>query len=235
MDSTEALTDELVVANHILFHQGVVDGFGHVSARHPERADRFLLARSMAPALTQAADVLEYDLDGTPVADGPIGYLERFIHSEIYRMRPDVMAVVHSHSASVVPFSVVASAPLRPIAHTCGFLGEGVPVFEIRDHAGEDSDLLIRNPALGVALAQALGQHAAILMRGHGSTVVGATLRQTVFQAVYTEVGARLLSDAMRLGPVNYLTKAEAASTWAMNSQQVHRAWDLWARDAVAP
>lgn len=234
MDQDAALIDELVVANHILFSQGVVDGFGHVSARHPGRADRFLLARSMAPALTEAADILEYDLDANAVAaDAPTGYLERYIHSEIYRARPDVMAVVHSHSPSVVPFSVVTGVPLRPLSHTCGFLGEGVPIFEIRDHAGEASDLLIRNPALGVALAKSLEDHAAILMRGHGSTVVGATLRQTVFQAVYTELGARLQSEAMRLGPVTYLTAGEAASTWEMNSQQVSRAWDLWAREAA--
>lgn len=139
-------TRELVDANHILFDQGVVDGFGHVSMRHPVRPDHFLLARSMAPALVTETDVLEFDTDGAPTeAGGPAVYLERFIHSEIYRARPDVVSVVHSHSPAVVPFSVVSGTKLRPICHMCGFLGAATPVFEIRDVAGPGSDLLIRD------------------------------------------------------------------------------------------
>jgi HCOMODA/2-hydroxy-3-carboxy-muconic semialdehyde decarboxylase len=224
---------ELVDANHILFDQGVVDGFGHVSVRHPERRDRFLLARSMAPALVTEKDVLEYDLDGNPVVPGsPPAYLERFIHGEIYRKRGDVVSVVHSHSPSVVPFSVVTGTRLRPVCHMCGFLGAATPVFEIRDVAGPGSDLLIRDSRLGAALAQSLGQGAAVLMRGHGSTVVGGTLRQAVFRAVYTEVGARLQSEAMRLGPVTYLTEEEAVATAATNDAQIDRAWLLWLKAA---
>ncbi len=223
---------EVVDANHILFDQGVVDGFGHVSRRHPVVADRFLLARSMAPALVTADDVLVFDLDGVAVeTDHPAVYLERFIHSEIYRARPDVMAVVHSHSPAVVPFSVV-NTRLRPVCHMCGFLGAGTPVFEIRDVAGWASDLLIRDARLGAALAQSLGQGAAVLMRGHGSTVVGGSLRQAVFRAVYTEVGARLQAEAMRLGPVTYLTDEEAAATAATNDSQIDRSWSLWLQAA---
>ena len=226
-------TRELVDANHVLFDQGVVDGFGHVSMRHPIKRDRFLLARSMAPALVTEQDVLEFDPDGAPVeAGGPAVYLERFIHSEIYRTRPDVVAVVHSHSPAVVPFSVVSGTKLRPICHMCGFLGAATPVFEIRDFAGPGSDLLIRDSRLGAALAQSLGQATAILMRGHGSTVVGNTLRQAVFRAVYTEVGARLQSEAMRLGPVTYLTEEEAAATTTTNNTQIDRAWLLWLKAA---
>jgi ribulose-5-phosphate 4-epimerase/fuculose-1-phosphate aldolase len=226
-------TRELVDANHILFDQGVVDGFGHVSMRHPIRPDRFLLARSMAPALVTETDVLEFDPDGAPTeAGGPAVYLERFIHSEIYRMRPDVVSVVHSHSPAVVPFSVVSGTKLRPICHMCGFLGAATPVFEIRDVAGPGSDLLIRDSRLGAALAQSLGQSAAILMRGHGSTVVGGTLRQAVFRAVYTEVGARLQSEAMRLGPVTYLTEEEGEATARTNDAQIDRAWLLWLKAA---
>jgi ribulose-5-phosphate 4-epimerase/fuculose-1-phosphate aldolase len=226
-------TRELVDANHILFDQGVVDGFGHVSMRHPIRPDHFLLARSMAPALVTEADVLEFDPDGAPTeAGGPAVYLERFIHSEIYRTRPDVVSVVHSHSPAVVPFSVVSGTKLRPICHMCGFLGAATPVFEIRDVGGPGSDLLIRDSRLGAALAQSLGQSAAVLMRGHGSTVVGGTLRQAVFRAVYTEVGARLQSEAMRLGPVTYLTEEEGEATARTNDAQIDRTWLLWLKAA---
>jgi len=225
---------ELVDANHILFDQGVVDGFGHVSARHPERPDRFLLSRSMAPALVTEADILEFDLDGKAVVpNGPAGYLERFIHGEIYRKRGDVMSVVHSHSPSVVPFSVVTGTKLRPICHMCGFLSEkGAPIFEIRDFAGSGSDLLITSGKLGAALADSLGEGPAVLMRGHGSTVVGSTLRQAVFRAVYTEIGARLQMEAMRLGPVTYLSEEETIGTTKTISTQYDRSWFLWLKAA---
>ena len=225
---------ELVDANHILFDQGVVDGFGHVSVRHPERPDRFLLSRSMAPALVTEQDVLEFDLDGNGVVpNSPAGYLERFIHGEIYRKRQDVMSVVHSHSPSVVPFSVVTGARLRPVCHMCGFLSEkGTPIFEIRDFAGPGSDLLITSGKLGAALADSLGEGPAVLMRGHGSTVVGSTLRQAVFRAVYTEIGARLQMEAMRLGPVTYLTEEETIGTTKTISTQYDRSWFLWLKAA---
>jgi ribulose-5-phosphate 4-epimerase/fuculose-1-phosphate aldolase len=234
---TEALTTtirELVDANHILFDQGVVDGFGHVSARHPERPDRFLLARSMAPALVTENDVLEFDLDGNPVVPGgPAPYLERFIHGEIYRKRQDVMSVVHSHSPSVVPFSVVTGIKLQPVCHMCGFLSaKGTPIFEIRDFAGRGSDLLITSGKLGAALADSLGEGPAVLMRGHGSTVVAGTLRQAVFRAVYTEVGARLQMESMRLGPVTYLTEEETVGTTKTISTQYDRSWFLWLKAA---
>ncbi len=225
---------ELVDANHILFDQGVVDGFGHVSVRHPERPDRFLLSRSMAPALVSEKDVLEFDLDGNPVvSSGPAPYLERFIHGEIYRKRTDVNSVVHSHSPSVVPFSVVPATKLRPVCHMCGFLSEkGTPIFEIRDFAGPGSDLLITSGRLGAALADTLSDGPAVLMRGHGSTVVGSTLRQTVFRAVYTEIGAKLQMEAMKLGPVTYLTEEETVGTTRTISTQYDRSWFLWLKAA---
>jgi ribulose-5-phosphate 4-epimerase/fuculose-1-phosphate aldolase len=237
MSVSEAVTSlirELVDANHILFDQSVVDGFGHVSARHPERPDRFLLARSMAPALVTEKDVLEFDLDGNPVIPGgPAPYLERFIHGEIYRKRPDVMSVVHSHSPSVVPFSVVPGIKLQPVCHMCGFLSaKGTPIFEIRDFAGPGSDLLITSGKLGAALADSLGEGSAVLMRGHGSTVVASTLRQAVFRAVYTEVGARLQMEAMKLGPVTFLTEEETVGTTKTISTQYDRSWFLWLKAA---
>jgi len=227
------LIEDLADANHILFDQKVVDGFGHVSARDLERPDRFWLSRRMAPALVRAPDILEFDLEGEPVRpDARPVYLERFIHSEIYRVRPDVAAVVHGHSLSVIPFGVVRGVRLRPVCHMCGFLGEGAPVFEIRDFAGDGSDLLIRDRALGAALAGSLESAAAVLMRGHGVTVVGTSLRQAVFRAVYTEVGARLQAEASRLGPVEFLTAAEAVAAARTNDGQIGRAWDLWRASA---
>ena len=232
-DAVQSTIRELVDANHILFDQGVVDGFGHVSVRHPDRSDRFLLARSMAPALVTERDVLGFDMEGAAVEEGgPAAYLERFIHSEIYRRRGDVHAVVHSHSPSVVPFGVVKAARLQPMFHMCGFLGGSTPVFEIRDFAGDGSDLLISSKQLGEALAQSLGRGPAVLMRGHGSTVVGSNLRQTVFRAVYTEVGARLQTEAMRLGPVSYLSEEETIATTNTIGTQIDRSWLLWLKAA---
>jgi len=228
-----AVLEDIAIANRILFDQGVVDAFGHVSLRHPSRPDRFLLARNMAPALVSAEDILEFDFDGNPCnANGRTVYLERFIHGEVFRARPDVMAVIHSHSPAIVPFSVVKSSPLRPICHMSGFLGEHVPNFEIRDHAGPESDLLITNSKLGSALAKTLGGCNCALMRGHGSTVVGPSLRETVFRGVYTEVNARLQSEAMRLGEPTYLTAGEARTSAANIASQVNRAWDYWAMRA---
>ena len=225
--STE-LIDDLVTANHILVHEGVLDGFGHVSVRHDRRDDRFLIARSMAPALVSAQDILECDFDGVPRdPHGRHTYVERFIHSAIYQARPDVRAVIHSHSPAIIPFGVTG-ARLRPICHMSGFLGSTTPVFEIRNSAGESTDLLIRSQALGVALARTLGQAAVALMRGHGSVAVGVSLRQVVYRAIYTESNARLQSEAMRFGDVNYLTDAEAASTAAMIDEHLDRPWEMW-------
>lgn len=225
-----ALVDELVAANRILYDQGVVDGFGHVSVRHDKEGERFLLARSMAPGLVTAADIMQFDRDGEPIdAAGRTPYLERFIHSEIYKTRPDIRAVVHSHSPSVIPFGVVTT-PLQPIYHMSGFLGAGVPIFEIREAGGPATDMLVRDPALGAALARILGQCAVALLRGHGNVVVGESIREVVFRAVYTETNARLAADALRLGQGRavFLNEAEARAATQTNRAQIGRAWDLW-------
>jgi ribulose-5-phosphate 4-epimerase/fuculose-1-phosphate aldolase len=229
MPEAASAIDELVAANHILFDQGVVDGFGHVSVRHPTESGRFLLARSIAPALVTPADIMEFDFDGNALdASGRALYLERFIHGEIYRARPDAGAVVHSHSPAVVPFSVAKHVPLRAIWHLGGVLGEGCPVFEIRAVAGPGTDLLIRDRGLGAALAKSLGAGSVVLMRGHGCTVVGSTVRHAVFNAVYTEISAALQSEAMRLGTVIYLTRDEAEAAAACNAAVIDRSWELW-------
>ena len=221
--------EELAIANRILVDQGVVDAFGHVSVRHPARPDRFLLARNMAPGSVTPDDILEFDLDGEAVTPGaPRPYLERFIHGEVLRARSDVMSVVHSHSPAVIPFSVAQGVALRAVSHMGSFLGVDTPVFEIRDVAGDASDLLIRDRPLGVALARSLGDRPAVLMRGPGGTVVGATLREAVFRAVYTEFNARIELEALGLGPVTFLTAGEAAASAATNASQVDRAWNVW-------
>jgi ribulose-5-phosphate 4-epimerase/fuculose-1-phosphate aldolase len=230
-DVAPTLVEDLVDANRILYHLGVVDGFGHVSARHPTDDSRFLISRSMAPALVTAADLMAIHLDGRPVFENaPTPYLERFIHSEIYRARPDAVAIVHSHSAAVIPFGIVPGATLMPVSHMGGFIGEGAPVFEIRDTAGVNSDMLVRTPELGAALAKSLGGRNIVLMRGHGSTVVGFNLRQAVYRAVYAEVNARQQSEALRLGAPIYLTPGEAMESAKANDGQQDRAWNLWKR-----
>ena len=227
------LVDDLVVANHILYAEGVVDGFGHISARHPGRSDRFLLARSMAPALVTAGDVMEFDLDGNAAAgDARRPYLERFIHGAIYKARADVHAVVHSHSPSVIPFGVTGGS-LRPIYHMSGFLGVGAPIFEIRS-AGGMTDMLIRDNALGDALARTLGQGSVALMRGHGSVAVGVSIKQVVYRAIYTEMNARLQMEASRLGTIEFLASEEARLAAAMNDTVLERPWELWKRKVEA-
>ncbi len=234
-DADPALVADLVVANQILSNQGVVDGFGHVSVRHDKNPDCFLLSRSMAPGLVGTGDLMAFDLASNALGgDSRAAYMERFIHGEIYRARPEIMSVVHSHSPSVIPFGVVSGVPLRAIYHMGSFLGASTPVFEIRDVVGAASDMLIRDAKLGQGLARSLGSSAVVLMRGHGSTTVGLTLRQAVFRAVYAEINARLQAEALRLGPVTYLTDDEAVGASANNDKHVDRAWDLWRMAAEA-
>jgi ribulose-5-phosphate 4-epimerase/fuculose-1-phosphate aldolase len=225
------LIENLEAANRILADQGVFDAFGHVSVRHDRDPGRYLMSRSLAPALVTATDLMEYDLESVPAEPGGRSlYLERFIHGEIYKVRPDVGAIVHHHSPSVIPFGV-SRQPLRPISHMAAFLGAGVPVFEIRD-AGGMTDLLVRTPALGQALARALGASAAALMRGHGAVVVGPTIQHAVARSVYMEVNARLQQQAMALGPVTYLDPEEARKADATVSDSYGRPWELWTRTA---
>jgi ribulose-5-phosphate 4-epimerase/fuculose-1-phosphate aldolase len=221
------LVDKLVYANRILYDQGIVDGLGHASVRHDSEPGVFLLSCNRAPAMVRRRDIVCYDYAGDAVSQtSERPYLERFIHAEIYRARPDVMAVVHSHSPSVIPFAVTHN-PLRPVFHMSGFLGEGSAHFEIRD-AGGDTDMLIRSSYLGEALARSLGRHSCVLMRGHGSTVVGTSLEQAVYRAIYAEVNAKLQLAAQGLGEITYLNEREAQLSSDMNDGQMPRSWNLW-------
>lgn len=226
----ETLLDDLVAANHILFRQGVVDAFGHVSARDPRDPGRFLLARHVAPALVRRDDILTYDLEGNALdAAGRKGYSELYIHAAIYAARPDVGGVVHSHSPAIIPFGVT-EAPLRPIFHMGAFLGDGVARFDTQDRFG-DTDLLIRDLARGRALAETLGRNPVALMRGHGAVAVGDSLREAVFRAIYTEQNAKLQGEAQRLGTVRFLTSGETVLMAAHRDPTYRRPWELWLRD----
>jgi HCOMODA/2-hydroxy-3-carboxy-muconic semialdehyde decarboxylase len=232
------LVDDLVAANRTLARLNVLDAFGHVSVRDPRDPHRYLISRSIAPESITAADILVLDLDSQtvdPKDEGKLLYRERFIHGEIFKARPDVNAVVHSHSPTVVPFTVTR-AKLRPLLHNAGFLGLGVPLFEIRKSVGDGTDLMILTPNLGKDLAKQLGKDAAvILMRGHGDSVVGPTLRDAVFRAYYTEVNARQQLAALTIGgPINFMTKAEAITANGAMLGASARPWALWRKRALA-
>jgi ribulose-5-phosphate 4-epimerase/fuculose-1-phosphate aldolase len=233
-EALQTVIDELVIGNHILYDQAVFDCYGHLSARHPSDPTKFLLSWAIAPGIVQAGDVLTYDLQGNPHnGSGQEQYSERFIHSEIYAARPDVMGVVHSHSSAIIPFTIV-DEPLRPVWHVSSFLDTNIPTFDPRPLVG-DTDLLVRTPELGRALAQDLGDGVAVLMRGHGSAVVGRNVREAVYRAVYTEVNARIQSEAMRFGkPINFLSAGESALMNKWLNPDVRRPWELWRDEAAA-
>jgi ribulose-5-phosphate 4-epimerase/fuculose-1-phosphate aldolase len=227
-------TEDIVIGSRVLADFGVLDGFGHVSARDPKNPNRFLLSRSLAPALVTADDIMEFDLDGNAVDPrGRSVFLERFIHSEIYKARPDVMSVVHTHSPGVIPFSV-SQVPLRAMFHNAAFLAAGTSVWDIRKDFGE-TDMLVSDPSRGKSLVQTLGDKPVVLMRGHGDVTVGPSVKMAVFRAYYTDVDARLQSQALALGgEVNYLTQGEGAKADTINFIVIDRIWGLW-KQRVAP
>jgi ribulose-5-phosphate 4-epimerase/fuculose-1-phosphate aldolase len=229
-----AIIEDLVAANRILVAEGVLDAYGHVSIRHPGNPNRYLMSRSLAPILVSADDILEYDLDSNPIdAKGRVSVLERFIHGEIYKARPDVKAVIHSHSPTVIPFGIT-QVPLRPVYHQSTFLYGGVPVWDIGDVASPDAAaLLVRNGDLGRSLAAALGDRPVALMRGHGNVVVGPDVQTAVRFAIYTEVNARLQAIAIGLGgPIKYISAEEAAAR-AKAPNDFGRAWAIWKKRAL--
>jgi ribulose-5-phosphate 4-epimerase/fuculose-1-phosphate aldolase len=223
-----ALLEDIVIGSRILADFGVLDGFGHVSARHPTNPNHFLMARSLAPALVTADDIMEFDLDGNAVdLRGRSVFLERFIHGEIYKARSDVMSVVHTHSPGVILFSV-SKVPLRAMSHNPAFVAAGVPVWDIRQDFGE-TNMLVSNSAIGKSLAQALGDKSVVLMRGHGDVTVAPSVKMAVFRAYYTDVNAKLQSQAIALGgEVDYLTPGEGEKADKTNFVVLDRIWNLW-------
>ena len=233
LSASRGLIEDVVAASRVLAMHEVLDAYGHVSARSDRRPERFVMSRSLAPALVTAADLMELDADSEPVRDKRKGFIERYIHGEIYRARPEVMAIVHSHSASVIPFGVTRTK-LRPIYHMGSFLWSGAPVFDIRK-ARQDNDLLIRDRPLGQALAGSLGQCSCVLMRGHGMTVIGDGVPEAVFRAIYTEMNARLQLQATRLdGPIEFLSDEEGRRSTASNRGTLERPWELWKKQALS-
>lgn len=226
------LIADLVAANRILAREGVLDGYGHVSVRHNRDPNRYLMSRNVPPAFVTADDVIEYDLDSNPVdLRGRYSYAERFIHGEIYKARPDVRAVVHNHSPSLIPFSVTG-VPMKPVYHMSAFVGQGVPVFEIRDVGGM-TDMLISSPVLGRGLARTLGDHPAALIRGHGAVVVGSGVPLMVGRSIYLEINAKFQAQAAALGGgVTFLDPEEVRKVEGW--QDYKRAWELWKRNATA-
>ena len=230
--SAAALLDDLVAANRILSHQGVLDAYGHISARDPKRHDRYWLSRSMPPALVTATDLIAFDLDNNPVDGGNHKvFFERVIHGEVYKARPDVMAVVHNHSPSLIPFCN-SDTKLRPMVGNAAFLGGGAPVFDIRT-IDDEGDLNICTVAQARGLAQALGTHAIVLLRGHGSVAVGDSVRQCVRRAIIAKTNARQQLQATMLGRVKFLTASEIEFAKRTPPKDPDRAWQLWKKQAM--
>lgn len=235
MTTLESFLEEIVTANRILAHEGVVDSFGHVSARHPDNPNRFLLSRARAPERIEAADIMEFTFEGDPVdARGRAPYLERFIHGGIYEARPDVHSVVHNHSPSVIPFGVTGNK-LKPLLHMCANIGHEVSTWDSHDKFG-DTALLVENVEMGRDLARALGRDRTILMRGHGATIAGPTVRHAVFVSIYLEVNAKLQMQAMGMGDIKFLTAGEVDKVAARTGPYtINRAWENWCRRADRP
>ena len=232
MSRLDFVLKELVTANRILANEGIVDSFGHVSARHPDNPKHYLLSRARAPERIERADIVEYTLEGEAIdKNAPAPYMERFIHGAIYEARPDAHAIVHNHSPSVVPFGVTAKK-LKPFLHMCAHIGHEVPTWDSRDKFG-DTTLLVSDMAMGRDLARVLAARPTTLMRGHGATVVGRSVRHAVFVSVYLEVGAKLQMQAMALGDIKFLSPGEIDQIVArLNDYTLNRAWENWARRA---
>jgi len=234
MTDLERVLADLVIANRILAHEGIVDAYGHVSVRHPREPKRYLLARSLSPEMVQPADIMEFELDGTPVGgDARQPYLERFIHGAVYESRPEVLAVVHAHAEDVLPFGITA-APLRPVIHSGSFMGVEVPVWDIRDRFG-DTNLLVTNMPQGRDLAARLAANNVALMRGHGFVAAARSLIEVVRMSVYVPRNARVQLAAMRLGEVKPLSRGEIDARnagYKPHSPETWRAWEYWATRA---
>jgi HCOMODA/2-hydroxy-3-carboxy-muconic semialdehyde decarboxylase len=235
MAKLDAIIEELVTANRILATEGIVDSFGHVSVRHPARADRYLLSRARAPERIEAEDIMEFTLAGEALdARGRKPYLERFIHGALYAARPDVQSVVHNHSPSTIPFGITGKK-LRPLLHMCASIGHQVPLWDSHDEFG-DTALLVENMAMGRDLAKLVGKGRTALMRGHGAVIAGNSIRHAVFVSIYLELNAKLQMQAMPMGKIKYLYPGEVDAVIKRTGPSgINRAWENWCRRAGRP
>jgi len=225
--NTKESIEDLIVATRILANEQVIDGFGHVSVRDPGRPDRYFMTRDNFGGTDGEDYIIELDSDSNPCKpNGPMPSLERFIHGEIYRARSDVKAVVHTHSPALIPFGV-SKTPLQALYHMCGFLAAGAPVFDIQHKHGM-TNMLVQSGELGRSLASSLGKSAVVLMRGHGATIVGSSVKEAVFRAVYVTINAHLQPIAMQLGEPKFLDHAEAVKTDELHHAVLNRPWDYW-------
>jgi ribulose-5-phosphate 4-epimerase/fuculose-1-phosphate aldolase len=234
MGAADQVRRDLVIANRVLAHQNVVDAYGHVSVRHPSRPEHFLLSRSRSPELVAEGDIMEFKLDGRVAGDDERPpYLERFIHGAVYEARPDVHAVVHSHAEETLAFSITG-VPLRPVIHVARGIGASVPVWDIAEKFGDDTDLLVTNAEHGRDLAKRLGEGRVVLMRGHGFAAAGSTIMDVVRTSVYLPVNARVLAAAMGFGAFKTLAPGEIRAGAMFNpaAPEAWRAWEYWAHRA---
>ena len=233
----KAAVEELVIANHILYDQNAVDGYGHISVRTPNNPNTFFLARSVAPSVVQVEDIMEFDMNGKALhGDTRVAYGERFIHSGILKNRPDINSVIHGHAAPILPYGLTGTT-LKPVYHMSSFLGEGAPIFEIRNVAkpNPDTDMFISNIELGNALSQTMGLQYFVLMRGHGYAAGADSIKKAVFRAVYAIQNASIQSEAMKMGQVQYLTPGEAAISQETIEKTIGRPWQLWSERVKKP
>jgi HCOMODA/2-hydroxy-3-carboxy-muconic semialdehyde decarboxylase len=229
----QTLLDDLVAANRILYTKNIVDGLGHVSARHDKDPNLYVMAAEKAPGLVDREDLAIYDLDSNAqTLKERRPYNERFIHGEIYKARPDIKSVIHCHTPSLVTFCV-CKVPLRPLYHMSGFLGRGVARFEIREFAKEATDMLVSSPQIGASLAKVLGDKQIVLMRGHGATMAGQSVKHSVYRAIYAALNATMQMDAMRMGEISFLSDEEAMKGMDINDRFVDRSWGLWKLEAA--
>ncbi|MAY60997.1 MAG: class II aldolase [Rhizobiales bacterium] len=225
-DARQTVFEELVTATKILLHEGILDTFGHISARDPEDPNSFFLAQKLAPSHITTADIQRFNLDGE-TSDNRPSYLERYIHSEIYKARPDVNCVLHSHSPAVLPYCFT-DRPLRPVTHMGAFMGEAVPVYEIRDKHGDATDLFGGGHEVCADIAEALSDFPVVLMARHGVVNVGKSVREVVFRAFYTEQEAAALTAGLQIGNVKYLSPGEVETAGKLVGAQIDRGWDHW-------
>lgn len=233
MDELQRSIGDLVIANRILAKEDVVDAYGHVSIRHPQKPGHYLLSRSLSPEFVTAKDIIEFKLDGAPVNDERPAYLERFIHGAIYEARPEINAVIHSHAEDILPFSI-SKTPMCCVAHVASDMGNHVPVWDIADKFGDDTNLLVINMAQGRDMAQKLGKNSVVLMRGHGFSAAADGLLKLVRMSVYLPRNARILLAAMRMGEFKALSEGEikTRNNFRAGSPEMQRGWEFWAKRA---